>query len=121
MSKITNYFLLSEDDESALLKIESTIVESTITADTEITNQEYGIKIGDYYFGSLGNFSLILGKAKSKKTFLATLLATSVYKDESNPFKAILPKDKNRVIYIDTEQSKEDVILLAKRIKNVKR
>ena len=55
---------------------------------------------------TLGNFSLVIGKAKSKKTFLLTGLAAAV---SSNGFalgciRGMLPDDKRAVLYFDTEQ-----------------
>lgn len=57
--------------------------------------------------GSLGDFSLIIGKAKSKKTFCISLFLASIAKNGmiQNRFKGKLSKEKSRVIFFDTEQS----------------
>jgi len=60
-------------------------------------------------FGTLGNFSMITGKAKSKKTFaLCLAVANAIDGNHFNagPFSCSLPKNKRRVLYFDTEQGK---------------
>lgn len=56
---------------------------------------------------TLGNFSMIIGKAKSKKTFLigslaSALIANSLLLDKIN---GCLPGNQNSILYFDTEQS----------------
>jgi hypothetical protein len=66
----------------------------------------------------LGDFSLVIGKAKSKKTFslvmfFASLLNNgSVYRD----IVGNLPPDKRKIVFFDTEQSKYDVAKVYRRI-----
>jgi len=57
--------------------------------------------------GSLGDFSLVIGKAKSKKTFCISLFLAGMAKSGliQDRFKGELPFEKNRVIFFDTEQS----------------
>ena len=68
--------------------------------------------------GTLGNFSLIIGKAKAKKSFFINiLLATAVSNNHIlNRFKSDLKPNKNDVLYFDTEQSKYHVQIAVKRI-----
>lgn len=70
--------------------------------------------------GTLGNFSLLIGKAKSRKSFLiAIALATALSKSDDGfmgLFKGCLPDDKQTVLYFDTEQGKYHVQLAVKRI-----
>jgi hypothetical protein len=74
--------------------------------------------MGSSNFGTLGNFSAVIGKAKSKKTFLITMaLATAIRNGTLlDKFKATLPVGKERVIYFDTEQSRYHVHKVVKRI-----
>lgn len=61
----------------------------------------------DINFGSLGNFSLLIGKAKSKKTFLTSILTASFLNRNGytlNTFRSAVESDKNNLIYFDTEQ-----------------
>lgn len=68
--------------------------------------------------GTLGNFSLIIGKAKSKKTFLMSMALAAALKNDIllDRFKATLPEEKRRIILFDTEQSKYHVQKVVKRI-----
>ena len=62
-----------------------------------------------------GNFSLIIGKAKSKKTFLITLFIASFlgYKNQKIIYNSSATQN---VIWFDTEQSPYHLISMAKRV-----
>jgi hypothetical protein len=62
-------------------------------------------------FGTLGNFSLVTGKAKSKKTFLMIMVLAACLGcvPLMGTIQSDLPTDKKRIILIDTEQSKYHV------------
>lgn len=68
--------------------------------------------------GTLGNFSVIIGKAKAKKSFYINIaVSTALSKDLIlERFKSDLPNDKNEVVYFDTEQGKYHVQKAVKRI-----
>jgi hypothetical protein len=70
---------------------------------------------------TLGNFSAITGKGKSKKTFLTTLMlaaaASGTYVHRK--IGGMLPKGKDGVLLFDTEQSDYDAWVTAKRVENV--
>lgn len=68
--------------------------------------------------GTLGNFSLITGKAKSRKTFFMNIAISAVIQNELvlNRFSGELPPDQNQVLYFDTEQGKYHVQIALKRI-----
>ncbi|MFI2744198.1 AAA family ATPase [Zhouia sp. PK063] len=68
--------------------------------------------------GTLGNFSLIIGKAKSRKSFFINIVVSTVLSNEIilNQFKGSLPQDQNTVLYFDTEQGKYHVQLALKRV-----
>lgn len=76
---------------------------------------------GNAILGTLGNFSLIIGKAKARKSFYINIaLSTALSKDVMlERFISDLPKDKNEVLYFDTEQGKYHVQLAVKRICNL--
>jgi hypothetical protein len=67
---------------------------------------------------TLGNFSAIIGKAKSKKTFLITMAISSAVKGQTimDKFKSSLPEGKNKVLFFDTEQSRYHVQKVVRRI-----
>lgn len=73
------------------------------------------ITIGGVVYGTLGNFSVIIGKAKSRKSFVATLLSAATL-NEVGSIRGHLPPDKNRVLYFDTEQAEYHVSRVAQRI-----
>jgi hypothetical protein len=73
---------------------------------------------GQEILGTLGNFSLIIGKAKVKKSFFISIaISTSLSNDLMlERFSNGLPNDKNEILYFDTEQSKYHVQKAVKRI-----
>lgn len=68
--------------------------------------------------GTLGDFGLIIGKAKSRKSFFISIaISTALSKDKIlNRFKSYLPPNRSEVVYFDTEQSKYYVQKAVKRI-----
>lgn len=68
--------------------------------------------------GTLGNFSLIIGKAKSRKSFFVNIAISAAISEDLilGMYKGILPEGQREVLYIDTEQGKYHVQLALKRI-----
>lgn len=68
--------------------------------------------------GTIDNFSLVIGKAKAKKSFfIGMAVSTALSKDGLHGrFRSNLNDDKNEVLYFDTEQSSYHVHLALKRI-----
>ena len=68
--------------------------------------------------GSLGNFSLIIGKAKSKKSFFINIAISSAISKQAifDKFCSNLLEKQKTVLYFDTEQGKYHVQLALKRI-----
>lgn len=66
------------------------------------------LKIDGQAVSTLQNFSAVIGKAKSKKTFLISIAVASALKKVTvlDKFQSNLPDDQNLVLYFDTEQSK---------------
>ncbi|WP_157634700.1 AAA family ATPase [Spirosoma panaciterrae] len=69
-------------------------------------------------FGSLGNFSVIIGKAKSRKTFTISIAVAAALKRDLvlNIFSGSFDDDKRVVLYFDTEQGRYHVLKVVKRI-----
>lgn len=67
---------------------------------------------------TMGNFSLVIGKAKSKKTFSISLFLACLVANETvfGKFEGKLPPGKTRVIFFDTEQSEYHVQKVYHRI-----
>lgn len=68
--------------------------------------------------GTLGNFSLIIGKAKSKKTFSLIMFFHAIVANQTtrNNFKGQLPPGKTKAIFFDTEQGAYHVYRFDKRV-----
>lgn len=79
---------------------------------------QVALYINNEIFGTLGNFSLITGKAKARKSFLISMaVATALTKDLLHGIlKSDLPPEQNEVLYFDTEQGKYHVQKAVKRI-----
>lgn len=62
----------------------------------------------------------ITGKAKVGKSFLMTLIMSSILKKgELGALASYLPKGKDKIVYIDTEQSEYHVSLILKRVESM--
>jgi hypothetical protein len=69
---------------------------------------------------TLGNFSCIVGKAKSRKTFLLSMITSSILNNNSIPkFVSDLPSKKKDVLYFDTEQGEYDCYNVVRRIERM--
>lgn len=70
---------------------------------------------------TLGNFSAVTGKAKSKKTFSTTMPMAALIQNGIiyNKFRATLPPSKNMIIKFDTEQGRYDAYIASKRIEKL--
>jgi hypothetical protein len=68
--------------------------------------------------GTLGNFSLIIGKAKAKKSFFVNIAVSCALSNEPilNRFIGGLPDNQKEVCFFDTEQGKYHVQLAVRRI-----
>jgi hypothetical protein len=70
---------------------------------------------------TLGNFSAVIGKAKSRKTFLVSMLTAAMLKNDSiyHKFHGSFPENKNRIMYFDTEQGDYDAANNIKRVQKL--
>ena len=75
------------------------------------------LKIGGVPVGTLGNFSASIGKAKSKKTFnVSAMVAAALSGKEVLNYTTDFPEGKDRILYIDTEQSQNHCMIVMHRI-----
>ena len=80
----------------------------------KIINKENG---EERIIGTLGNFSVLTGKAKSRKSFLVNLMVSASCREYAKGILiGNLPAHKKIVLYFDTEQGKYHVQLALKRI-----
>jgi len=98
--------------------------EARIDYTKKLPPPEVVLKVNGEIFGTLGNFSLVIGKAKSKKTFLMSLAMgaaigfakkTTLF-GGAHTIEGMLPPDKSRVVFVDTEQGEYHVIQVAQRV-----
>ena len=112
---------LAENEADTNVKLLQKIEESKVLVTEKLPPPVVAwIQEGDppAYFGTLENFSLIIGKAKSKKTFLLTSVIAAAVSGNTflSNITGALPEEKNRVILFDTEQSRWHVLKALKRI-----
>lgn len=65
---------------------------------------------------SRSDISTVIGKAKSKKTFLVTLLVAAVLRGEISNIRGSIATSKRRVLYFDTEMSNYHVHQVSRRL-----
>jgi hypothetical protein len=91
-----------------------------LTAEVEKPPTAIEIHTGDIVAPAftLGNFSMLTGKAKSKKTFLLTAIAASAITGirQLGTVQGVLPEEKRKVLFFDTESSLYHASRMAKRI-----
>jgi hypothetical protein len=98
---MTQINVLSNDELKILLQHDA--IKATETYNTP----PIVISIDDSPIATLGNFSASTGKAKAKKTFnVSAIVASALSNQTVLKYKAQLPKEKARILYIDTEQSR---------------
>jgi hypothetical protein len=116
--------LIPEKEVEALCEIEKILHRSRINTSIKIEKpptilslkeiETYGIEQKRLF--TLGNFSCIIGKAKSKKTFLMGLFASSILNQKHERLVGGLPANKRMVLYFDTEQGEYDCYNTVRRI-----
>jgi hypothetical protein len=78
-----------------------------IDPEAELMEPPVLLKINGASIATLGNFSLWIGKAKSKKTFMVSCTAAAAASGSCSiaGIEGIVRSEANRVLYFDTEQS----------------
>jgi len=79
--------------------------ESDINLIDPISIPESLIEFNSAPVATLGNFSAIIGRAKSKKTYFLTYLMAQAFKSTTKKINITRPKGKSGVVLFDTEQS----------------
>ena len=110
--------MITEKDINTSINYDSILAEHRINTAIEVPKPPTILSIKDVGVSyskerrifTLGNFSAIKGKMKAKKTFLISLLTSSVIRgtDYNEVFIGNLPAEKKLVVYIDTEQGTWD-------------
>jgi hypothetical protein len=120
MSSIYDPIVIEKPEEKKVISLDE-ILKLRILPSDEIPKPEVVLFFHDTMVMTRKNISCITGKAKVGKTFLMTLLNMIVLHkgDFQNVISSYLPKGKDKIIYIDTEQSDYHILLILKRIKDV--
>lgn len=114
-NELNDFNLFGIERKENVLNIAKNLI---IKPTDEIKPPIVAIKINDGVLGTLGNFSMITGKAKSRKSFFLNLLATSLITNNNTNtiFTNELPNSKRKVLFFDTEQGSYHVQLALHRI-----
>jgi hypothetical protein len=101
--------------------VEDFILESIVKIDEDIEKAQAILRIIEgaksTEIMTKGNFSTIIGKAKSRKTFLTTLIVASLLSD--NIIQCLQSLESGKIAWFDTEQSRYHVQMIPKRIKRL--
>lgn len=90
---------------------------SRLSVTDTLENPPIVLKIEESIVATLGNFSASTGKAKSKKTFnVSAIVAAAMLNGKVLNYNATLPTEKNKILYIDTEQSPYHCMEVMRRI-----
>lgn len=103
--------------EEECQRIDLLLSGSLITARTQAQESTPIIMVDDAVVGTAGNFSVSIGKAKSKKTFnVSAMVASALSNRAVLGYKVRMPKGKPAVLYFDTEQSTAHCVRVIRRI-----
>lgn len=101
--------MMSAEKEVVLSSVESASSwkEARLLITDHFESPPVVLKIDDSIIGTLGNFSASTGKAKSKKTFnICAIVSAALTNSIVLNYEASLPIGKQKILYVDTEQSK---------------
>ncbi|VFB15267.1 Uncharacterised protein [Bacteroides heparinolyticus] len=93
------------------------IKESAVSVTNSYEQSPVVLMVDDAIIGTLGNFSASIGKAKSKKTFnVSAIVASALSGNTVLHYRSMFPEDKQKILYIDTEQGQHHCQQVLKRI-----
>lgn len=126
---LNNLILETDEDQDSVSKVRNSardqLESSEIDLGVELSPPQVSIEIqqnnSNYILSTQGNFSLIIGKAKSRKTFFITILLAAALRNNNvlTLFKGSLPVDQKVVLSFDTEQGGYHVQKAARRVLNL--
>ena len=120
--------LKKKEEPISISDIDKILGDSSIDTDKQISEpptilsivEKGAMKFEHIRMFTLGNFSTIIGKAKTKKTFLLTMLASAILSNNNSKFSSGLSGfDKKYILWFDTEQGEFDAQNTVKRIKRL--
>lgn len=102
-------------DDNAKIDFAKEIFSRRIKSTDKIKAAQYIMRIDNVKKISKENISVFIGRAKSRKSFAVTMFAAALSSGQSL-YGKFNPNAAYKVLYIDTEQSADDVQLVTKRI-----
>lgn len=99
-------------------EIKAALINARLDLSQDIPDPEPVIFQGDTVMLTKGNFSAVIGAAKSRKTFFVTAVA-GAYLCPDEYLNLHAPKDAGSVLYVDTEMATGHVARVAKRIHRI--
>lgn len=109
--------LMDKNEELRNEKYLNIFKDSLLTPDDSFDKPPSILTINGVDYGTLGNISMITGKAKSRKSMFLTLMTATIIK--SGCVKGFENKENKDVLYFDTEQSNYHAWLQTKRLLNI--
>ena len=115
-----SFFDIEESTEEEIDEMHQRLLDTEVDSTIVVEQPEKCIDIvinqQSYIFGTLGNFSLIQGKAKSRKSYFISALASAGLstQDVASTFRGYI--DDKIVVYVDTEQGDYHAQRVKKRI-----
>lgn len=106
------------DDEDEVIILQAS--DYLVTLSKDIPRPQVAFRYGDAVIATLGNLSLVTGKAKSRKTFFTTILtAAACHFGGYLNYRSELPANKPKVLFFDTEQNPYYCQLVLKRLEKL--
>lgn len=102
--------------ETSAPDITALVASARLDYTKRIEKPPLALTIDNETFGTLGNFSVLKGKAKSFKSFASTMFMSAGLGKQIGGIKGHLPPDKSRVVLFDTEQGEYHVNAMANRV-----
>lgn len=110
----------NEKQEKKKMSLAEINAKYRVNHDEELKPPEVVLKIHGKIVSTRQNIFGIKGKAKVGKSFLMTIINSVVLqKGETSMLESYLPKGRDKIIVIDTEQSRYHVRLMQERIKKM--
>ncbi|MBG7610789.1 hypothetical protein IU405_00820, partial [Polaribacter sp. BAL334] len=107
---------LNDGEKQNIVKsIQDLLKESEIDPYSDIKEPPIALQIDNMTFATLGNFSCITGKPKSRKTYFLSLIIASTLCNNQNK-KITTNLSKTCVLHFDTEQSRYHTQKVSRRI-----
>lgn len=97
-------------------ELKQLMAEALVDYDEKIAVNPTCIKVQDRNWGTLSNFSCIIGKAKAKKSFLVALALAAAISKDSQGISVQLPGNNSQILLFDTEQARADIVKVLHRV-----